>query len=298
VAVLWASEGRIYPRYGYGLAAQRLLLEVPTLEVRPPATRPAPGARLRLVEPAEAIADFTKVYEQSRTDRPGFASRDDRWWRYVLSDLESLRDGATAMHGVVHDTAHGPTGYALWRSRSGWHSKGPDGEVRIREVVAADPQTYAALWRFLLTIDLARLATFHFASLDEPLIHLVDEPRRLGPRMLDALWVRIIDLPRALESRRYATAVDVVLDVTDAQLPRNTGRWRLTGSPDGATCRPTDDPADLACTALELGSAYLGGPSLAALAAAGRVRELTPGTLAPTSAAFGWHRLPSAIEMF
>ena len=298
IAVLWASEGRIYPRFGYGMAGQRLTLDVSTREIRPPQQPLAPDARLRLVEPADAIADFAKVYEQLRPERPGFASRDDRWWRYVLADLESQRGGSTSLRGVVHDTPHGPTGYALWRTRGGWDAKGPDAEVRVREVVAADPAAYAALWRFLLTIDLARTATFSFGSLDEPLVHLVDEPRRLGARVLDSLWVRIIDVGRALEARRYATDVDVVLDVTDAQLPANTGRWRLTAGPGGVTCRPTGDPADLSCTALELGSAYLGGPALSALGAAGRVRELTPGALASASAAFGWHRMPSAIEVF
>jgi predicted acetyltransferase len=285
IAVLWASEGRIYPRFGYGMAGQRLTLDVSTREIRPPRQPLAPDARLRLVEPVDAIADFAKVYEQLRPERPGFASRDDRWWRYVLADPEAQRDGATTLRGVVHDTPHGPTGYALWRTRGGWDSKGPDGQVRVREVVAADPAAYAALWRFLLTIDLARTATFSFGSLDEPLVHLVDEPRRLGARVLDSLWVRIIDVGRALEARRYATDVDVVLDVTDAQLPANTGRWRLTAGPGGVTCRPTADPADLSCTALELG-------------AAGRIRELTPGALASASAAFGWHRMPSAIEVF
>ena len=298
VAVLWASEGTIYPRYGYGLASQRLVLDVATREVRPPQTPLAPDARLRLVDPADAIADLAKVYEQLRHDRPGFASRDDRWWRFVLADPESQRQGATALRGVVHDTPHGPTGYALWRTSSGWDPKGPNAEVRVREVVAADPAAYAALWRFLLTIDLARTASYGFAALDEPLVHLVDEPRRLGGRMVDGLWVRVIDLPKALGSRRYATDVDVVLDVTDPQLPQNTRRWRLTGGPAGATCTATDEPADLACTALELGSAYLGGPSLVALAAAGRVRELTPGALARASTAFGWYRLPAGIEVF
>jgi predicted acetyltransferase len=298
IAVLWASEGAIYPRYGYGLASQRLSLDVASSEIRPPQTPPAPDARLRLVKPADAAADLAKVYEQLRADRPGFASRDDRWWRVVLADPESGRHGATALHGLVHDTPHGPTGYALWRTKSDWDEKGPKAEVRVREVVAADPATYGALWRFLLTIDLARTASFSFAALDEPLIHLVDEPRRLGARMLDGLWVRIVDLPRALASRRYAVDVDVVLDVTDALLPQNTGRWRLTGGPAGATCTATDAPADLACSTPELGSAYLGGASLSSLAASGRVRELTPGTLASASAAFGWHRLPAAIEVF
>jgi predicted acetyltransferase len=298
VAVLWASEGKIYPRFGYGLAGQRLTLDVELSEIRPPQTPRAPGAKLRLVEPANAIADFAKVYEQLRLERPGYASRDDRWWRFVLSDLESQRNGMTALHGVVHDTPDGPTGYALWRVREGWDMSGPDAAVRVHEVVAADPATYAALWRLLLTIDLARNTSYGFGSLDEPLIHLVDEPRRLGARMMDSLWVRIIDVGRALEARSYAADVEVVLDVTDAQLPRNTGRWRLTVAAGSVTCRPTDDPADLSCTALELGAAYLGGPALGALAAAGRVGELTPGALASASAAFGWHRMPSAIEVF
>jgi predicted acetyltransferase len=297
LAVLWASEGAIYPRYGYGLATQRLSLDVALREIRPPQAPMAPEARLRLIEPADATADLAKVYEQLRADRPGYASRDDRWWRAILADPASERNGATALHGVVHDTPHGPTGYALWRTKSGWDI-GPQAEVRVREVMAGDPATYAALWRFLLSIDLTRTAAFSFATLDEPLMHVVDEPRHLGARLLDGLWVRVVDVPAALARRRYAVDVDVVLDVTDALLPQNTGRWRLTGGPGGASCTATEGPADLACTALELGSAYLGGPSLAALAAAGRVRELTPGALAGASAAFGWHRLPAAIEVF
>jgi predicted acetyltransferase len=299
VAALWASETKIYPRYGYGMAAQRLQVEIMTREVRPPDAPPAGyEGKLRLVPPADAIGDFAKVYEQLRPEKTGWSSREERWWRFVLADPEPDRGGATALYGVVHDTPHGPTGYAIWRVKGRWDAHGPDAEVRIREVVAADPQTYAALWRFLLTIDLARTARATYLALDEPLLHLVDEPRRLGTRIADGLWIRIVDLPAALTARRYAAAVDVVLDVTDVQLPANTGRWHLTGGPGGATCTPTDEPVDLACTALELGAAYLGGVSLAALAAAGRVREVTAGALAPTSTAFGWHRLPNPTETF
>ena len=60
----------------------------------------------------------------------------------------------------------------------------------------------------------------------------------------------------------------------------------------------TVDEPDLACDIRALGAAYLGGTSLDALATAGRVREVRPGTLATASIAFGWHRVPSAIEVF
>ena len=300
VAVLWASETKIYPRFGYGPAAPRLQMEIMMREVRPPAGL-APGSadRLRLVDPKDTIAELSKVYEQIRPERTGWSSRDDRWWRYVLADIESQREGATSLHGVVYDTPHGPTGYALWRTKGRWDRHGPTSDVQVREVVADDPAAYAALWHFLLTIDLARSVTVGFAALDEPLQYLVDEPRRLGSTLADGLWIRIVDLPNALAARSYAAPVDVVLDVTDPLLEQNTRRWRLTAGPDGrATCTPTTEPADLACTVLELGSAYLGGTSLAALAAAGHVRELTPGTLRQASVAFGWHRMPNPTEVF
>ena len=300
IAVLWASETKIYPRFGYGPAGPRLVLQIMSREVRPPAgLDPGSADQLRLVEPREAVAELSKVYEQLRPERTGWSSRDDRWWQYVLSDLESHREGATSLRGVVYDTPHGPAGYALWRTKDGWERHGPNAEVQVREVVAEDPAAYAALWHFLLTIDLARSVSVHFAALDEPLQYLVDEPRRLGSALADGLWIRVTDVARALAARKYAAPADVVLDVTDPLLEQNTGRWRLTAGPDGsATCTPTTDPADLACTVLELGSVYLGATSLAALAAAGTVRELTPGALRQASVAFGWHRLPNPIEVF
>jgi predicted acetyltransferase len=70
-----------------------------------------------------------------------------------------------------------------------------------------------------------------------------------------------------------------VLEVSDALRPRNQGRFRLEGGPDGATCEPTTAEPDLALDVADLGAAYLGGASLASLARAERVVERTPGAL-------------------
>ncbi|MEH0842759.1 GNAT family N-acetyltransferase [Micromonospora sp. CPCC 205711] len=298
VAVLWASEGRIYPRFGYGLAAQRLTMDCPaTTELRLPEPASAPGT-LRLAEPAACQPELARLYDRLRPGRPGWSSRDERWWRYVLSDPGSQRGGATARRVLRHDGPDGLDGYALFRTAAEWDASGPRGQVRVDEVVAATPEAYLAIWRTLLSVDLTRRLSFTRGALDEPLLRLVDEPRRLGAQLVDALWVRVVDVPAALSGRRYATAVDVVIEVADPLLPENTGRWRLTGGPDGATCLRTDDPAELACDVRCLGELYLGGAGLTALAAAGRVRELRPGTLATAGPAFGWHRAPAAMEIF
>lgn len=297
VAVLWASEGRIYPRFGYGLAAQRLTLHADTAQLRLPAPASDAGT-LRLSEPAAHQAELAKLYDRVRAGRPGWSSRDERWWRYVLSDVKGLRGGATERRVLLHDGPDGVDGYALFRTKEEWDQTGPRGEVRVDEVVAADPAAYVALWRLLLSIDLTRRMSFDRAAVDEALLRLVDEPRALGAHLSDALWVRVVDVPAALSARRYATDVDVVVEVTDELLPENAGRWRLVGSPTGAECTPTGEPAQLACDVRCLGELYLGGTGLGVLAAAGRVRELVPGAVAAAGPAFGWHRAPAPMEGF
>lgn len=295
LAVLWASETAIYPRFGYGAAASRLRFEIMNREVRLTVPPAEPAGRLRMGDPAALLSDIAKVYDRVRADRVGWSDRDDRWWRFVLTDAKEHRDGATRRYAAVHDGPDGPTGYALWRVKNDWSRHGPDAEVQVRELAATDPETYRALWRFLLGIDLSRKVSFSMGAVDEPLQYLVDEPRRLGTALSDALWVRLVDVPAALAARRYQAPVDVVIEVEDPILPANAGRWRLTGGPDAATCVRTGDPADLTATVTDLGAAYLGGTSLRALAAGGRVRQLTGND---PSLAFGWHRAPSATEVF
>jgi predicted acetyltransferase len=298
LAALWASEGRIYQRYGYGLASTKLAFEIDGREVRLSERTSAAGVRLRDAAAADARKELAQVYERVRLTRPGWSSRDERWWEWNLEDPASRRHGATPKRALLAEGRDGVDGYALWRTKSSWRPTGPEGETQVAELVAATPDAYAALWRFLLSVDLTRAVRYGYAATDEPLVHLVNEPRRLGARYGDALWVRLVDVPDALAARRYAAPVDVVLEVNDALLPDNAGRWRLRAAGDDVTCTLSADPADLVCDVADLGAAYLGGVSLAALAAGGRVVERHPGALAAASAAFGWHRAPSALETF
>ncbi|BCB79454.1 GNAT family N-acetyltransferase [Phytohabitans flavus] len=296
LAVLWASEARIYPRFGYGLASTRLELTIDTREVRLPEATAA--GRLRVGAPADLFPELSKVYDMVRQERPGWSSRDEGWWAQVLADSPGRRDGATERRAVVHEGEGGVDGYAVWRTKGGWNHGGPNAEVHVSEIAATDPVAYAALWRFLLGIDLARTVTYGFAAVDDPLLYLASDPRQLNTHFSDGLWLRVVDLPAALAARRYASDVDVVLEVSDPVLPENAGRWRVTGGPGGAACERVDTEPDLACDIADIGAAYLGGSSLAAMAAAGRVRELRPGTLNAASTAFGWYRQPAAPEVF
>ncbi|NJC66925.1 GNAT family N-acetyltransferase [Planosporangium flavigriseum] len=299
VAMLWASEGRIYQRFGYGIAALRHIIPgADKREIRLNRSSTPEAGRLRDASPEQVRKDLQQVYERVRPERPGWSSRDENWWSRLLDDSPSRRQGYTSRRALLFEGPARVDGYALWRRKGDWAETGPKGEVNVAEVVAATPEAYLALWEFLFSVDLARTVRYPFAAPDEPLRYLVNEPRALGDRVADSLWVRLVDVPAALSTRRFAAPVDVVIDVTDALLPDNAGRWRLTGDATGAACTPTTDAADLACDVADLGAVYLGGTGLGALAAAGRVRELRPGAVAAVAPRFGWHRAPSALDIF
>ncbi|AYY14020.1 GNAT family N-acetyltransferase [Actinobacteria bacterium YIM 96077] len=296
IAALWASEGGIYGRYGYGVASWNVEYEIPVLETEVPGTTP-PG-RLRHEQPAEISKTLADIHDRARHERPGVSARPGRWWEMRTLDPESRRRGMSAERAVVYEDEDGAHGYALLRTKLQWNMNSPGGEALVTEMLATNTEAYAALWRYLLSIDLVRTVRCPFGAVDEPLRHMATNVHALTAPMGPGLWVRVVDVPAALARRRYAAPIDVVLEITDAMFPDNAGRWHLRGDADSATCEATTAEPDLSLDVRGLGAAYLGGTSLQSLAAAGLVTEHRPGRLAAATTAFGWRRAPWSHEAF
>jgi predicted acetyltransferase len=170
--------------------------------------------------------------------------------------------------------------------------------VIVREVVAATEDGLAAIWGYLLGLDLTTTLMWELAPADDPLPFMVANAQDVLVRVTDALWVRLVDLPRALSERSYGEPFEVVLGVADEVCPWNAGRWALRWDGATATCARTATPAGLELGAAELAAAYLGGPTLERLARAERVRELRSGALAAASRAFQGSLAPWCPEIF
>jgi predicted acetyltransferase len=281
LAVLTASEGGIYGRFGYGVATQRAGLLVLTKQVRLCGDR-ADDHGVRFAEPAEARAVLPGIYDRFREQQPGTVSRPEAVWDFTEHDREHLRDGASAMFYLVH-----PDGFATYRRRHGEADGLPVGEAVVRELVAVTPEAHAALWRVLLGLDLVERLTSTRFSLHDPLPWLVDDPRQVRTTGLwDDLWLRILHVPRALEARRYLSEDGFGLQVVDPLRPDVGGRFEVEGGPDGACCRRSTAEPDLVMDVATLGSLYLGGVRATTLARAGRIEERTPGTARRADAFF------------
>ncbi|PRZ05761.1 putative acetyltransferase [Isoptericola sp. CG 20/1183] len=311
LSALFAAEYPIYGRFGYGKAADDVRLTVP----RGAALRDVPGAAEHTVriEHADrgrhaALVDTVhRVAGESvggtGINRPGWATRESAelqasWWR----DSTTFRGGQESRRIVVVERDGEPRGYALLRRKLDWVPTGTDGTVNVLEAVALDAAASRALWGVLLDLDLMTETKPFILAPDDPLLALLRNPRAAGQRRVDNVWIRLVDLPTALAGRRYAAGIDATLAVTDARLPDNAGVWHLRAAPFGAaTCERADtapSEADLALDVRELGAAYLGGTSLAGLAAAGLVDERVPGALAAASTAFGWPVAPVCSWVF
>ncbi|MBM9508354.1 GNAT family N-acetyltransferase [Actinacidiphila acididurans] len=286
VAILTASEPAIYGRFGYGVATREMSGTVDTTRVSFAVPEEGRRVRFRLGPAAAALDACEAVYAQVVAGRPGMLARQPGWERKPVLDPPADRDGATELLCVLAELDGEVRGYARYAVKPQRGAGGSESVVRLKDLEALDPAVGAALWQYLADIDLTSSVAFRNRPADDPLVHLVSDLRRCRLGWRDGLHLRLVDVGAALSARTYTCPVDVVLAVEDPFCPWNSGAWRLSGDAEGATCERTTAPADLAVPVRDLGAAYLGGPTLRAMAAAGTVRELRPGALREASAAF------------
>ena len=293
-AALYASEGDIYGRFGYGLAGHRAFFAVPRGAAFQSTVDVSDG-RVREVDKETALPLMHHLHAKVAPTRAGWVARTKASWQVFLAEntLELRSEGLTTWRYAIH-----PEGYAIYQVKRKWESRKPEHEVHALEILGTTPQAYAALWRYLLDIDLTTTVRAEGAT-DDPIIHMLKDATDNNRQVGDGLWVRIIDIDRALPLRAYSAPVDAVLAVEDALCPWNAGTWRLVAEADGpASVTRTDAEPDLALDVRELGAVFLGGTTVQELVTAQRIRELTPGTARAASRAFAGDHQPHCPEVF
>ncbi|QGQ19755.1 GNAT family N-acetyltransferase [Cellulomonas sp. JZ18] len=302
VSALFAAETPIYGRFGYGCAADDLRMTLP----RRAALRPVAGSdeltvRLETADPERHGPLLQDLHVRAGAGRPGWATRTTPALRArALADPPPWRDGAEPLLlAVVRDASDEVRAAASFARKAAWEPTGPAFVVKVREALALDPAAAHRLWSFLLDLDLTGTVETPMLPVDDVLTHLLVDPRPARARLADNVWVRLLDLPAALAARRYPAPLDVVLDVRDGLLPDNAGRWRVV-APAGGTAEVarTDAEPDVLLDVRELGAAYLGGRSLAAMARAGLVTVRAGVDVDAVAAAFAWPVAPVCSWVF
>ena len=274
IAGLWASETGIYGRYGYGIAARSMSIEMISRDIV--FRDEVPIDRVRKVSALQAAEIVPPAFDQLCGTTPGMLARTPTWWEHtVFPDEEWMRSGRTKRRYVVHDGPDGVDGYASYRLKYAETGDGHDGgEVAVVEFIAATPAAEASLWSYLTHIDGRPKVEAWNVSLGSALPAMIREPRRIKiKRVHDTLWIRILDVEAALTGRTYEEDGAVSFSVSDPFRPGTAGSFRMTVEDGTATVVTVDEGSDvdLAMEIDVLGALLIGGGDALAYAAAGRI---------------------------
>ena len=280
IAGLLASESVIYGRFGFGLATERADYVIDTREAKMLGS--APPLDLRLLEKEEAAKVLPDLFDRQRKVRAGEPGRTPVMWDEYLADAPRRRHGGRPAFVGACDS-----GYVAYRAVEDEPSNWKRDRLIVEELRGTSPEVEAALWQYVLDIDLTDQVTALRRPVDEPLKWRLADPRQLRvAEITDRLYVRVLDPAAAFAARGYQAEGRLVLDVRPPPVDGGAddaapGRWVLEAGPDGASCRRAGsaDPADLRLDVTALGAMYMGAFPSSLLAAAGRVEELRGGRL-------------------
>ena len=305
MAVLTASEARIYGRFGYGPATRLAKVRVDTRGGLDTIAEQAAGGRLRMIDAADQTEVARPVYDRVRHQRVGEVSRPDSSWAYAALDRESDREGWSHRFCVAHeDSAGAVDGYAFYRVKDEWDLNRPGGGVKLLDVCADDPEVESALLAFAADVDLTVSVETWARPLDDwwPL-RLTDLRRYRVELIHEHLWVRILDVEAALSARTYEHSGEVVLGVDDPFRSATSGRYRLVVKDDGVgSCERIgslhDGDADAFVGIDGLGALYLGDWRPSQLELGGRLRPSSDDALDRLDRVFASRRSPFCTTEF
>lgn len=294
MALLYCSEYSIYGRFGYGPATRHATWTIDTRATR--LLHPAGDEGVvELVKPSVAVKDVIRdVYEEWRTTQVAEIRRREHGWDLRLGlRPEPWGDGWKGWLVIHRSPAGAVDGFLRYSATLREHGQLPGGEVTVNDLVALNEVAEAALWRYVTSIDLVTTVKAGGRSPSDRLPWRVTNPRAATVSdVIDALWVRLLDVPRALAARSYEHEASLVIEVVDDLAVGGRHCLALDAAPEGATCVPTDRSPDLTLPVAALGSVYLGGHDLRDVVIRSGADEHAPGALAQAARLFRTDREP------
>jgi len=290
LGILIASEYPIYGRFGYGPAAEAANYTIDSGNAR--FRQPSIGT-VESVSATTMRAEAPAVYEAFRASQPGSIERSERWWDRHLRQVDVPGEKPSTSYWTLYRSPDGEVeGYLHYQGKQNWENMRPKGTLTVDELCVTTRAAYQRLWQYCCDVDLMTSVEAGTRSVAEPLASLLTDGRAVQESgRHDFVWVRLLDVAESLAGRRYPVACRLVIEVTD-ELGFAAGRYVVEGGPDGAECSRTQATADLTMPVDVLGSIYLGGASIYALAEGNRMEENRAGALAEAAAMFGSYRPP------
>lgn len=269
VSMLFPATLPPYRKVGYELAGQQHFVSMPTAVLRSLAGRGTELPTLTRAVPADA---------QRVKDTLDDLYRDTRECGSITWPVHEYDLGLNDEEQFDYLAADGSLCYR-------WSGE----DIHVDWAVGGSTDTVRALWAQVGSYASIAKTVTACVPPDDPLFWLLPDTGPV-PTASTYWWMqRLLDAPGAIAGRGFppSTEVDAVVEVTDAELPANTGTWRLTVGQGKGALEPYEgtrrDPLHLDRRGL---AALYAGTSTASLRRSGLASGGDPGTDAALDAAF------------
>ena len=269
LAILWASMGAIYQRFGYGIASDgvsyhfdpRMAAFQEPMEVQ---------GQVEVLTPEEGYPIAKMLYIEAATPRNLHIHRASALWQ--VGTFRGPKEKGPVRVAVYRNADGQARGYMVYQvSGQRFDTPGPDQVMDVRDFVYLDLEAYRALWEYIRKHDLVRRVDMTAAP-DDPATDLLLEPRALATTVKDAIWMRVIDAEKALAARPYGDRGELTIEIAaDDMCAWNRGRWLLETDGPSAAVRRVDREPDVVVSLNALASLLAGSRSATHLSRVGRM---------------------------
>lgn len=236
ISILFASQAAIYQRYGYAIVSTHNSYDIDPGHIQFKSLKHLNEAgRFKQIHENETeILD--NIYNQFIAPRTGYLIRNKfKWETGVLSP--PMAPG-TVHDKVVYEEDGVPLGYVIYTVKSHLHGH----RISICDMAWLSISAYYGLWNYFTKMHLAHSIQWMQAPVDDPMPHILLEPRKLNIKSGNGFLARLVDVEKAIPRRGYSSENgELLFEIAgDDMCPWNNGTWQMEISNGKGVVKKTD----------------------------------------------------------
>lgn len=292
-SILWASQGAIYQRFGYGLGSfqYRYAFDPIHAELSDESGSSGQVTRIPHERAKKLIPD---LYRKFIDDRNLMLHRHPVAW-----EVDHFK--SKSKHFAVHlDANDEPDGYVSYHTNEAHNERETRRGQRlgVSDFVYFNNQAFSDLWSYVRSHDLVWDVTMT-VSPDFPAQYQLLEPRILQAKWNDGIWLRVVNVREFAVSRNYSQPAEVSFEIReDSECPWNAGRFRLSTSETEAEIQDHRGECDFSITIPALACLLSGNVSLSNLQRIGRAELKDPRRAPQLDSLFATKYAPYCHDFF
>jgi predicted acetyltransferase len=300
IAALFASRTAIYQRYGYAVVSGA---QSYTIEPRDISLLHLPEATGEFRPAAESDADLLiELYHRFGQGRNAWLLRYGDYFKIPGAPYATYQppEEAARQKKVIYYEDGVPLGYLVYSVTRDVRSGAMMGQLlNVAEMAWLAPEAYHAIWTYLSRFDLISQITVGKVPPDDPLPHLLLEPKRLTVGVPSSgMAARIVDVEKALPLRPYGEKGTLTFEIIDDLCDWNRGTWRLEATAAGSEVTRGAAAPELTMPVSTLAMLVFGRITATEAARMGRLEVHEPTALPRWDAVMRTERAPYCQDFF